>query len=85
VLHAIHTIVIEGLQFRPNPITVAVRDRIVWVNHDPFWHTVVSTAARLQSPEIAPGRSWAYRAKVPGTVQYRCPLHPTMEAMFRVE
>lgn len=80
-----HTVVIEGVRFDPQELAVKVGDTIVWINHDPFPHTVTAADKTLDSHEIAAGRSWKYTVKKAGVLAYACSLHPTMLGTLRVE
>ena len=79
-----HTVVIEGMQFKPATLTVKRGDRIVWVNRDVVPHNARSGKA-LASPDIAPGASWAVTLKKPGQHDYVCTLHPMMKASLVVQ
>lgn len=79
-----HTVVIEGTSFEPQTLTVRSGD-IVWVNKDPFPHTVTAPSGGFDSKNIAPGKSWKYVARKTGVYPYTCTLHPTMKATLRVE
>ena len=81
---AVHTVTIEGTQFRPGELTVKIGDSIVWINNDPFPHTVTSRTGGFDSGQIQPGKSWKYRAVKKGEFAYVCSLHPTMQATLRV-
>ncbi len=59
-------------------------DSIVWINKDPFPHTVTSTG-KFDSNEIQPGESWTYQVQQSGELPYICSLHPTMKATLRVK
>jgi plastocyanin len=74
-----HTVMIEGLMFKPPQLSVKRGDRITWVNKDPFPHTVTADGA-FDSHEIAPDKSWSYVANKAGNYAYRCTLHNTMTA-----
>jgi len=80
-----HTVVIDSLRFDPQVLTVKAGDTIVWVNRDPFPHTVTAEGKSFDSHEIAPGQSWKYTARKAGEFAYACMLHPTMKATLRVE
>jgi plastocyanin len=82
---AAHKVTIEGMRFRPEVLTVEAGDSILWVNKDPFPHTVTSRAGDFDSHEIGPGESWTYTARTGGEFPYICRLHPTMRARLRVE
>ncbi len=79
-----HTIVIDGLKYDPEAVTVHAGDTIVWVNKDPFPHTVTA-AGTFDSGSIAAGKSWKYVARKRGDYRYVCTLHPNMSATLKVE
>jgi plastocyanin len=81
---ATHTVVIEGMRFSPDSLTVERGDKIVWVNKDLVAHTATAANA-FDSHEIAPQSSWTYVARKPGHYAYVCTLHPTMKATLIVE
>jgi plastocyanin len=78
------TVVIEGVQFSPIIVEAKVGDTVVWVNKDPFPHTVTSPG-RFDSGTIESGRSWRFRVKAKGTFAYICTLHPNMKATLVVK
>ena len=82
---ATHTVVIDAVRFAPEVVTVKTGDTVIWINKDPFPHTVTSQDGRFDSREILPGKSWRYKAIKAGVFPYMCTLHPSMKATFRVE
>jgi len=80
-----HTVTIEAVAFTPASITVKAGDSIVWVNKDPFPHTVTSKAGGFDSLSIQPDRSWTLTPSAPGELTYICTLHPNMSGTIRVE
>jgi plastocyanin len=70
---------------QPASLTVRVGDSVVWVNKDPFPHTVTSAGGGFDSHEIAPGKSWKYAATKKGEFPYVCIFHSTMKATLHVE
>jgi plastocyanin len=80
-----HKVTIEGMRFQPEVLTVEAGDSILWVNKDPFPHTTTSRAGGFDSREIGPGKSWTYTARTKGEFPYICALHPTMQAVLRVQ
>ena len=82
---ATHTVVIEAMRFEPGSLLVHAGDRVVWLNRDPFPHTVVSAVGGFRSAEIAPGQSWQHVVQRSGVLPYACSLHPTMKAKLRVD
>jgi plastocyanin len=80
----IHTVVIEGVRYEPEALTVQRGDTVVWINKDPYPHTVTAKGA-FDSHDIAAGKSWRYVARKPGEYAYLCTLHPNMRATLTVK
>ena len=80
-----HTVLIEGMRFQPERLTVARGDTVVWVNNDLVPHTATSEAGRFDSQTIEAEKSWTFIAKKKGEFAYICTLHPTMKAMLHVK
>jgi len=79
-----HTVTIEAVAYQPEVAEVKRGDSIVWINKDPFPHTVTA-AGKFDSKEIKPGESWSYKVQQAGDVSYLCTLHPTMKATLHVK
>ena len=79
-----HTVVIDGVKYEPESLTVKRGDMVVWVNKDPFPHTVTSKGA-FDSHDIAAGKSWKYTASKAGEFTYVCTLHPNMKGTLSVK
>jgi plastocyanin len=80
-----YTVDIDGVTFAPATLTVAVGDTVVWINRDPFPHTVTSQTGGFDSHPIVSGQSWGYKTTKAGVFPYLCTLHPTMHATLTVE
>ena len=80
-----HTVTIDATSFEPTAITVNVGDSIVWVNKDPFPHTVTAEDKGFDSGAILPGKSWRHKFAKKGGFAYTCTYHPTMKATLRVK
>jgi len=81
----VHTVVISGLKFHPDALTVAVGDTVVWVNKDLVAHTATSsTPGIFDSKLIAPDKSWKLTVRKKGEFAYICTYHPGMKATLRV-
>jgi plastocyanin len=80
-----HTVPIDGLAYQPAALTVKVGDSVVWINKDPFPHTVTSQTGGFDSQPLQPAQSWTYVASKKGEFSYVCTLHPTMKGTLRVE
>jgi plastocyanin len=81
----VHTVTIDGFEFRPAVVTVKAGDVVVWRNSDPVPHTVTAQGAGLASSNIAPGGTFRFTARRAGRVDYLCSLHPTMKGALVVE
>jgi len=80
----VHTVVIEGMKFAPDALTVNVGDTVAWVNRDLVPHSATSAAARFDSKVIAANQSWRLTLDRPGDFEYICSFHPTMKAALHV-
>jgi plastocyanin len=80
----VHTILIEGMRFQPEGLTVAPGDTVVWLNRDLVPHTATSASGRFDSNEIAPGKSWTYTVRATGEFNYICTYHPQMKGILRI-
>ena len=82
---SVHTVVIEGMRFVPDSISVKAGDTVVWVNKDLFPHTATAQDRTFDSGELAVNASWKYIASKPGKYTYICTLHPTMKGTIVVD
>ncbi len=79
-----HTVRIRGVKFEPDTIEVNRGDTIVWVNQDPYPHTVTAPGV-FDSHSIPAGGKWQYVARKAGDFSYVCTLHPNMKGMLGVK
>lgn len=79
-----HIVVIEGVKFEPDSLTVKRGEWVRWINKDPFPHTVTAPGT-FDSHSIAVGGTWKYLARKAGEYHYACTLHPNMKGILRVE
>ncbi|HEY7945321.1 MAG: cupredoxin family copper-binding protein [Burkholderiales bacterium] len=79
-----HQIVIDGLKYEPETLTVKRGDTIVWTNKDPFPHTVTAQG-KFDSHDIPADGTWKYVARTTGEYAYICTLHSNMKGVLRVE
>ena len=82
---AVHTVIIENMQYNPAELRVHRGERVVWVNKDLFPHTVTAAAHAFDSGSIAAGASWTYVAGNTGEYAYGCTFHPTMKGILKVQ
>ena len=76
------TVHITGSQYKPANATVHTGDTVVFVNDDPVAHNVMGDV--LQSPDIAPGKSWSYTFDKTGTYNFTCSYHAWMKGTIVV-
>jgi len=81
---ATHTVVIKATSYAPAAVTVKRGDTVVWINEDPFPHTVTA-AGSFDSKSIAAGGSWKYRPVRAGEFAYTCTFHPNMKGTLSVQ
>jgi len=79
-----HTVLIDGVKYVPEAITVRRGDTVVWINKDPFPHTVTAKGS-FDSRDIAAGKSWKWKPRKAGNYAYICTLHPNMTGAVKVE
>ena len=81
---ASHTVVMEGVAYEPAVLIVKRGDTVMWVNKDPFPHTVTAPGA-FDSHDIPAGASWKYVAHQAGQYAYICRLHPNMKGTLTIQ
>ena len=79
-----HTVAIDGVKYDPETLTINRGDTVVWINKDPFPHTVTSKGA-FDSQSIAAGKSWKYTPRKAGEFAYICKFHPNMKGTLTVK
>ena len=79
-----HTVVIEATSYAPQVLTVQRGDTVVWINKDPFPHTVTAAGA-FDSKSIPAGGTWKYTARQAGDHAYTCTFHPNMKGRLIIE
>jgi plastocyanin len=75
----VHRVEIQGMQFVPAELTVAVGDTVEWTNVDLVPHTVTSPGL-FDSGSLATRQPWRYTVTRAGELAYTCTFHPTMHA-----
>ena len=80
-----YTVIIDGMKFTPDTVTVKVGDSVIWVNKDIFPHTATELKKEFNSGEIKSTKSWKLRVKEKGSFSYFCSFHPTMKASLVVK
>jgi plastocyanin len=72
------------LLYVPETLKIRRGDVVVWINKDPFPHTVTA-AGGFDSGPIAAGKSWRFTAHKAGPFNYVCTLHSNMKGTLEVE
>jgi plastocyanin len=80
-----HEVRIEAFKFVPEQLEVHVGDTVVWTNKDFVPHSVTAPAARVESGDLNPDRSWKFTARARGEIPYICRLHPVMKGVLIVK
>lgn len=77
------TIVISGMKFKPEHLTIHKGDTVVWINNDIVVHDVTEESPKTwTSDSIQVGETWS---KVPEEgFDYICSIHPTMKGSITV-
>ena len=78
--------VIEGFKFQPATIQAKVGETLTWTQKDGSPHTVTSTSGpeSFDSGKLGKGQMFSYTFSKPGTYQYKCSIHPSMEGTIIV-
>ena len=69
---------IKEFMFGPKDLTVAVGDKVTWVNDDEIPHTVAETHKLFRSGALDTSDSFSWVFNTPGEFEYFCALHPQM-------
>ncbi|MEO8922715.1 MAG: plastocyanin/azurin family copper-binding protein [Caldimonas sp.] len=79
-----HTVTISATSFPTTALKVKRGDTVVWINKDPFPHTVTA-AGDFDSGSIPAGGSWKHVFTKAGNHAYVCTFHPNMKGLVSVE
>lgn len=78
-------VIISNFAFSPQTLTVIAGATVKWTNNDSVTHTIVSDSNMFNSGNIAPGQSFQFSFKNPGTYSYHCSIHPNMTGSIIVK
>lgn len=77
------TVIIAGMKFEPENITVKKGDTILFINNDIVAHNVTEKDSAWQSQVLNPNDKWEY---IPDkSYDYFCSLHLVMKGKITVE
>ena len=74
----------KGRAFRPNEISIARGQAVIFTNADSFIHQIYVDGL-FDSEEQAPGQNLNETFRDAGTFQVRCHIHPTMRMIVHVK
>ncbi len=70
---------IANLAFAPPSMTVSTGNTVTWTNDDTLPHTVTALDGLFDSGILDPGGTFSWTFTDPGSIDYHCQLHPTMQ------
>ena len=73
-----NTVVMAQIAFNPKTLTAAKGSEVVFENKDVAPHNVTADDPKIASGTIAPGKT--FRLVVQQPFEYRCTIHPGMDA-----
>lgn len=74
---------IANRAFKPGIVEVSVGDTVIWTNQDAEPHTV--SGAGWSSARLEQGSTYSATFTEPGTYEYTCSIHPSMNGTVEVE
>ncbi len=78
------TVEVKNLRFVPDELRVKRGTTVVWVNRDPFAHTVTFSDGSFDE-RLERGGSTTRSFSEPGRYEYTCKIHPSMKGVVIVE
>lgn len=76
-------VTMEESRYMPRTLEVATGTEVTFENTDPYAHTVTAaegSAATFDSGDLAQDETFSRSFDEPGTYEYFCQIHPTMQA-----
>ncbi len=77
-------VLMKGIAYEPNQITVHVGDTVEWANQDIVAHTATAKD-KSWDVNVLPGKNGRMAMKAPGRIDYICRYHPNMTGAIIVE
>ncbi len=80
----------KNIAFNPGTVTVAKGGTVVWTNDDSVNHDVTKTSGpgpdfKSGTGNLAGGDTYKQTFDTPGTIVYRCTIHPGMDGKIVVK
>jgi plastocyanin len=70
--------------YEPDPVTVKVGGKVIWLNQDTAPHTATADDGSFDTGTLQRGKLKSETFKEPGTFTYFCQVHPTMHGTVEV-
>src|SRR4051812_3686974 len=70
--------------YGPDPVTVQVGGKVIWLNQDTAPHTATADDGSFDTGTIEKGKIGSETFKEAGTFTYFCEIHPTMHGTVEV-
>lgn len=77
-----HIVEINGMEFTPAVLDVAVGDAVIWVNNDIVPHTATDVGGVWNSGSMEQGDEWSLTVESAGAIDYLCAFHPQMTGVI---
>lgn len=78
-------VAIENNAYNPATVNISTGDTVRWTNLDSTTHTVTGTGTNFGSENLNQGDSYEFLFTDPGTYEYYCRIHPSMNGTVIVE
>lgn len=76
---ASYTVTIKGMKFSPRNLSVAVGDRVTFINQDSAAHTATARDGAFDTGRLRRGESNRVTIRSAGEHDYTCRYHPSMK------
>lgn len=75
---------IADFAYDPNPVTVQVGGKVIWLNQDSAPHTATAEDGSFDTGTLEEGKLKSETFKQAGTYDYICEVHPDMHGVVEV-
>ena len=82
--HGDELVTIHTYRFDPADVTVHAGETVTWTNQDRAAHDVTFASGDITSGPLATDGSFSFTFDEPGSVSYRCSVHPDMTGTVMV-
>ena len=74
----------DALQFSPTTTTAKVGQVVQWTNTGSVLHNITFDQGCLTDSAFQPGATWEIKFTAAGTYNYKCTIHPGMDAKITI-